>query len=86
MFGAHAGRERVLCQISREALEDHFGADALTTEGRLDVFRKHRREIEEMARVVYLHRPVPANHTVLITTAEVAELRQQLKPRRRFGA
>ena len=38
MFEAHAGRERVLCQISREALEDHFGADALTTEGRLDVF------------------------------------------------
>jgi len=82
MFEAQAGRERVLCAISREALEDHFGADGLTKEGRLDVFRKHRKEIQEMARLVYLDRPVPADGAVLITTAEVARLREQLKPRR----
>jgi hypothetical protein len=82
MFEAQAGRERVLCQISREALEDHFGADGLTREGRLDIFRKHRREIEAMARVVYLDRPVPADRAVLITTAEVTGFRAQLKPRR----
>lgn len=82
MFEAQAGRERVLCQISREALEDHFGANDLTKEGRLDVFRKHRREIEEMACIVYLDRPVPADGAVLIRTADVAELRQQLKPRK----
>jgi len=81
-FEAQAGRERVLCQISREALEDHFGADGLSREGRLNLFRKHRREIEEMARVVYLYKPIPADHAVLITTAGVAELRQQPKPRR----
>ncbi|MGH7105560.1 MAG: GSU2403 family nucleotidyltransferase fold protein, partial [Acetobacteraceae bacterium] len=82
MFEAQAARERVLCQISREGLEDHFGADGLTREGRLDVFRKYRREIEEMACEVYLHRPVPADRAVLITSAEVAQLRQRLKPRR----
>lgn len=75
IFEAQAGRERVLCQISREALEDHFGADGLGREGRLDVFRKYRREIEEMARFVYLHKPVPADGAVLITTAAVDELR-----------
>jgi hypothetical protein len=78
-FEADAGRERVLCQISREALDDHFGADGLTREGRLNVFRKHRRDIEEMARFVYLHRPVPADGAVLITTAEVAGLRARRK-------
>jgi hypothetical protein len=82
MFEAQAGRERVLCQISREALEDHFGADGLSREGRVNAFRKHRREIEEMARVVYLCTPVPADGAVLITTAGVDELRQQLKPLR----
>jgi hypothetical protein len=82
MFEAQAGRERVLCQISREALEDHFGADGLTSNGRLEVFRKHRHEIEEMARVIYLHRPVPADRAVLITTAEAAGLRAPPKARR----
>jgi hypothetical protein len=82
MFEAQARHERVACQISREALDDHFGGDGLTKEGRLDIFRKHRKEIEEMARIVYLHRPVPADRAVLITTADVAGLRQQLKPRR----
>lgn len=82
-FEAQAGQERILCQISREALEDHFDGDGLIKEGRLDVFRKHRKEIEEMARIVYFHRPVPADRTVLITSADVAGLRQQLKPRRK---
>lgn len=85
-FEAQAGHERVLCAISREALEDHFGADGLGKEGRLDLFRKHRREIEELARLVYLDRPIPADGTVLITTADVAELRAQLKPKRRRPA
>ncbi|HXY98557.1 MAG TPA: GSU2403 family nucleotidyltransferase fold protein [Stellaceae bacterium] len=81
-FEAQAGRERILCAISREALGDHFGADDPTKEGRLDVFRKHRKEIQEMARLVYLDRPVPADGAVLITTSDVAGLREQLKPRR----
>lgn len=80
IFEGRAGRERVLCAISREALEDHFGADGLTKEGRLDVFRKHRREIQEMARLIYLCRPVPADGAVIITTADVVELREQLTP------
>jgi hypothetical protein len=79
IFEAQAGNERVLCQISREALDDHFGAGGLDREGRLNAFRKHRKEIEEMARVVYLYKPVPADGSVLITAATAAGLRQQLK-------
>lgn len=48
MFEAQAGGERVFCQISREALDDHFDAGGLTKEGRLDPFRKHRGEVEGM--------------------------------------
>src|SRR6185437_6065464 len=51
VFHAEAGRERVLCAISRGALEDHFGADGLTKEERVAVFRRHRGEIQEMARL-----------------------------------
>jgi hypothetical protein len=85
MFEAQDGHKHVLCQISRESLEDHFGADGLGREGRLNVFRKHRREIEEMARVIYLHKPVPADSAVLITTASVDELRHQSRTRRPSG-
>lgn len=81
MFEGQNGRERVLCRISREALEDHFGADGAARGGPLDAFRKHRREIEEMARTMYLHSPVPADGAVLLTTAEVPGLRPQSKPR-----
>ncbi|MGH6974151.1 MAG: GSU2403 family nucleotidyltransferase fold protein [Stellaceae bacterium] len=74
-FEAKAGGERVLCAISREALEGHFGADNLTKDQRLDVFRRCRREIQEMARLTYLNRPVPADGAILITTADVPSLR-----------
>ena len=82
MFEAQAGRERVLCQISREALDDHFGADGPGRERGLNAFRKNRREIEELARIVYLYKPVPADGAVLITTAVVAELRHRTRPPR----
>lgn len=81
-FEAQAGRERVLCQISHEALDDHFGAVGRGKEGRLTALRNNRREIEALARTVYLHEPVPADGAVLITTATVAEIRQKTRPSR----
>jgi hypothetical protein len=79
LFPGQANSHRVLCAISREALEDHFGADGVTAEGRLAIFRKNRREIEQMARVIYLNRPVPADGAVLIKTADVPYLRRIAK-------
>jgi hypothetical protein len=79
LFEAESARERVLCAISREALEDHFGADGLTKEQRVEVFRRHRGEIQEMARLIYLDHPVPADGSVLITSADVPMLRHSVK-------
>jgi hypothetical protein len=85
VFPGEAGRGRVLCAISREALEDHFGADGSTKEDRIDAFRRHRREIQEMARLIYLDRPVPADGAVLITSADVQPLRQLIRRAKTAG-
>jgi len=76
VFPGEAEGERVLCAISREALDDHFGADGQTKEQRVETFRRNRQEIERMAREIYLNKPVPPNGAVLVTTAEVSALRQ----------
>ena len=75
-FDGHAGRERVICGISREALDDHFGADGLGKQERLKLFRRHRAEIQEIAKAIYLHKPVSAENLVLITTEDVSYLRR----------
>ena len=74
-FDGKVGAERVICGISREALDDHFGADGLGRQ-RIELFRRHRQEIQEMARAIYLHKPVQTDGPVLITTADVSDLRQ----------
>ncbi|VIO70431.1 hypothetical protein CI1B_30850 [Bradyrhizobium ivorense] len=40
----------VSCAASREALDDHFGADGLGQDGRVEAFLKNRSRIEEIAR------------------------------------
>jgi hypothetical protein len=72
-----AGGERVLCAISREALDDHFGTDSHTNDERVAAFRHHRQKIEGMARQVYLHSPVPQDGAVLVRTIEVPDLLDQ---------
>jgi hypothetical protein len=83
VFAGESRGERVLCAISREALEDHFGADGQTKEQRIETFRKNRGEIERMAREVYLNRPVPFDGSVLIRTAEISDLRKTIRSKRR---
>ena len=73
--------ERVLCAISREALDDHFGTDGQTNDQRVETFRHHRQEIERMAREVYLHSTVPSDGSVLVKTADVPDLLKRSMPR-----
>lgn len=68
----------IQCAISREALEDHFGADGLSQQGRLERFRTSRAAIEQMAARKYLSHPVENPGEVLIRTEDVEFLRPPL--------
>ncbi len=73
------GREtfggRIACSVSREALEDHFGADGLDRNGRIECFRRNRTAIENMLRVKYMSWPVEDAGAVLLKTMDVLKLR-----------
>lgn len=74
-FNGEAGRAPVRCAISREALDDNFGATSgLSNDQRSDKFRKSRSLIERMAQEKYLNWPVEEPETVLIKTMEVPKL------------
>lgn len=66
----------VNCAITREALDDHFGADGLGKEGRLQAFLKNRSRIEEIARAKYLASPIEEPGAVLIKTSDVERFPQ----------
>jgi transcriptional regulator with XRE-family HTH domain len=69
-FWGQDGTTRVRCCISREALDDHFSEG-----GRLRpeaAFKKHRQEIEALARRKYLLGSKQDNDTVLIKTQEIS--------------
>ena len=77
-FAGKAQGSTVLCSISREALDDNFGTNGMTKEGRLDAFRQNRSTIEQMARQKYLHWPIEDAETVLIKTLDVPKLKQEI--------
>jgi len=68
LFWAQDGDIRVRCQISREALDDHFGGDG---KDKLAVFRASRQAIEEGARRKYLAGCTEPDGSVLIRTADL---------------
>ncbi len=68
----------VVCSISREALEDHFGADGLGEEGRVASFLKNRSKIERMARTKYLSWPVEEPGAVLVKTMDIGKLMTEI--------
>jgi hypothetical protein len=68
----------VACGVSRETLDDHFGADRLGQNGRLEQFLKNRSKIELMARIKYLSWPVDEPNSVLIKTQDVPELLKEI--------
>ena len=77
-FLGEAGGSPVRCAISREALEDHFGADGLDKVGRLEKFRENRETIEAMLQKKYLSWPVEDVGAVLIKSADLPRLRRQI--------
>jgi hypothetical protein len=64
----------VRCAVSREALEDHLGANGQDKEGRLTSFHLSRSKIERMVRIKYLSWPIEEPEVVLLTTTDVVEL------------
>ena len=67
-FWGEDGEKRVRCRIAREALDDHFSEnDRLRPEA---AFKKHRSEIEAVARKKYLRGQQQPDGTVLIATQD----------------
>lgn len=68
-FWGQDGPNRIRCRILRDALDDHFSeSDRLRPEA---AFKKHRQEIEALARRKYLLDRRESDGTVLITTHEI---------------
>jgi hypothetical protein len=67
VFWGQDGETRVRCEISREALDDHFHGD---NKDKLEVFRSNRRAIEEEARRKYLAGLTEEDGSILIRTLD----------------
>jgi hypothetical protein len=68
--GEALGRS-VECGVTGEALTDHFGADGLDRNGRIDAVRKNRSQIEQLLRKKYLSSPVDGSEVLLLKTTDV---------------
>jgi Fic family protein len=68
VFWGQDGDKRVRCEISREALDDHFHADG---KDKLEVFRANRAAIEQEACRKYLAGRTAADGVVLIRTMDL---------------
>jgi len=67
VFWGQDGETRVRCEISREALDDHFHGE---NKDKLEVFRSNRRAIEEEARRKYLAGLTDPDGSILIRTLD----------------
>jgi hypothetical protein len=72
------------CAVSREALEDYFGAGNRGPDARLEAFLRNRSKIEALLRTKFLSWKVEAPEAVLLKTADVEEL--GFKPIKADGA
>lgn len=77
-FVGQALGSSVSCEISREALDDHFGTNGLDQKGRVEAFLKNRSRIELMASAKYLSWPIEEPGTVLIKTMDVQKLLKEI--------
>jgi hypothetical protein len=68
VFWGQDGAARVRCEISREALDDHFHGD---NKDKLEVFRANRRAVDEIARRKYLAGDTEVDGSLLIRTGEL---------------
>ncbi len=67
-FNATDGQKRVLCAISRQALNDHFGGDGKNP---VAVFKANKEAIEQLARRKYLHGDLEPDGSILIRTTDL---------------
>jgi transcriptional regulator with XRE-family HTH domain len=68
-FWGQDGEKKILCRISREALDDHFSdRDRLRPEA---AFKKYRHDIEALARRKYALDQLEPDGTILIRTNEI---------------
>jgi len=70
LFSGMDGKARVRCAISVEALDDHFKGDG---RDKLDVFRSHRKMIEQESRRKYLAGDTEADGSILIRTGDLVK-------------
>jgi hypothetical protein len=77
-FVGQALGSSIRCEISREALDDHFGTNGLDQKGRVEAFLKNRSRIELMARAKHLSWPIEEPGTVLIKTMDVQKLLKEI--------
>jgi hypothetical protein len=77
-FYGEALGQPVKCAISREALDDHFGANGLGQDGRVQKFQENRSAVERMARAKFLSWPIEEINSVLIKTADVPKLLKEI--------
>lgn len=68
VFWGQHGEKRVRCEISKEALDDHFGGDG---KEKVEVFKANRKAIEEIARRKYFAGQTEPDGSVLIRTVEL---------------
>ena len=69
VFWGQDGETKVRCRISREALDDHFSdGDELKPEA---AFKKHKKDIEALARRKYLLGQHEPDGSVLIRTGDI---------------
>lgn len=73
LFFGQDGKNRVRCAISREALDDDFGAD---NRDKVEVFRENRKVIEEATRQKYLAGDTETDGSILIHTGELGRRRR----------
>lgn len=68
MFWGQDEEKQVRCEISREALDDHFHGD---NKDKLEVFQAYRPIIERAARAKYLAGRTEPDQSVLIRTFDL---------------
>lgn len=67
-FWGNDGKKRVCCEISAEAINDHFKGD---NKDKIKVFKDNHLSIEHEARRKYLNGYVEADGSVLIQTDDL---------------
>lgn len=75
-FSGKSFGDTVRCEISHEALADHFGATSINQAVNIEAFQKNRSAIEQLARTKYLSFPVEEPSRIFIKTMDIPKLKR----------